>query len=349
MPKRPRSAVLLQRDWCAAITFCAALSAVACATAESPEFAPPVNDGGTAGAGATGGSSAATGGSSGAGVAGAGVAGSTTTGGSAGAGATGGSAGKGGSAGTATGGGAGKGGSAGSTGGSTGGSAGSAAGSGGSSGATTSGGTSGSSAGGSGNTAGTSNAGSSGGPPTGALFFDDFEDGSASDWISADDEGTPITGWSIVADGSSVFKQGSASSDPSWSIGGDVSWTDQIVEVKIKFDDVPDESAAALVAARFTSFDSYYYLEIRGDGGIKIRKRVDGSTGDVTRYDPDVPLTGNTWYTVGIGAVGTTLTAYFGGVPVAMGTDSDLARGGIGIGTAEEAVVAFDDVSVTAP
>ena len=64
---------------------------------------------------------------------------------------------------------------------------------------------------------------------------------------------------------------------------------------------------------------------------------------------PDVPLMGNTWYTVGIGAVGTTLTAYFGGVPVAMGTDSDLEEGGIGIGTAEEAIVAFDDVSVTAP
>jgi hypothetical protein len=180
-------------------------------------------------------------------------------------------------------------------------------------------------------------------------YFEDFEDFDPLKWVSRNDENEPVTGWSIVTDGSSVFKQSSASSDPSWSIGGDVSWTDQIVEVKIKFDDVPDESAMALVAARFTSFDAYYYLELRADGGIKIRKRVDGSTGDVTRYDPDVPLMGNTWYTVGIGAVGTTLTAYFGGVPVAMGTDGDLESGGIGIGTAEEAVVAFDDVSVTAP
>jgi hypothetical protein len=326
-----RSSLIRQNAWCGAV-LSACFATFACATAETPGYAPPVS-GGTGGTGGT---------SSGSGTAGTNVAGTATmggssgggvggtspgTGGSGGSGGSSGSGGKGGSAGAAAGGSSGKGGSAGSSG--------------------AGGSTSGSS--GSGGGAGAASGGSAGGPPSGSLFFDDFEDGDTSDWYSVDDEGMPISGWSLVEDGSTVFKQGSASSDPSWSIGGNVNWTDQVLEVKLKFDDVPDESAAALISARFQNFDSYYYLELRGDGGIKLRKRVDGSTTDVTRYDPDAPLAGNTWYTVGIGAVGTTLTAYFNGVAVATAADDSIPAGGIGIGTTEEAVVAFDDVSVTAP
>lgn len=327
-----RSKLIRHQAWSGAV-LCACFAACACATAETPEYAPPVS-GGTGGTGANGGSS----GTAGSNVAGTSTAGTATMGGSSGAGGSNagqsgggssGSAGKGGSSGSTAGGNAGKAGSAGASG------AAGASGNGGSSGGSGS--------------AGTASGGVAGGPPSGSIFFDDFEDGETSDWISVDDEGTPIGGWSLVEDGSTVFKQGSASSDPSWSIGGDVTWTDQVLEVKLKFDDVPDESAAALISARFRSFDAYYYLELRGDGGIKIRKRVDGSTSDVTRYDPDAPLAGNTWYTAGIGAVGTTLTAYFNGVAVATATDSSIPAGGIGIGTTEEAVVAFDDVSVTAP
>jgi hypothetical protein len=334
------SSLIRQNAWGGAL-LAACLATFACATAETPEYAPPVS-GGTGGGG-TGGSSS---GSSGTGTAGANVAGTTTMGGSSGSGAgtsTGGSnagtsgasasggssggAGQGGSAGSATGGATGKGGSAG--------------------GAGTGGSSSGS--GGGGGNAGAASGGGAGGPPSGSIFFDDFEDGDTQDWVNVDDEGVPISGWSLVQDGSTVFKQGSTSSDPSWAIGGNVNWTDQVLEVKLKFDGVPDESAAALISARFKNFDAYYYLELRADGGIKIRKRVDGSTSDVTRYDPDVPLTGDTWYTLGLGAVGATLTAYFNGVAVATATDSSIPAGGIGIGTTEEAVVAFDDVSVTAP
>jgi hypothetical protein len=325
-----RSSLIRQNAWCGAV-LSACFATFACATAETPGYAPPVS-GGTGGTGGTSSGSgtagtnvagtATMGGSSGGGVGGT----SPSTGGSGGSGGSSGSGGKGGSAGAAAGGSSGKGGSAGSSG--------------------AGGSTSGSSGSGG---AGAASGGSAGGPPSGSLFFDDFEDGDTSDWYSVDDEGMPISGWSLVEDGSTVFKQGSASSDPSWSIGGNVNWTDQVLEVKLKFDDVPDESAAALISARFQNFDSYYYLELRGDGGIKLRKRVDGSTTDVTRYDPDAPLAGNTWYTVGIGAVGTTLTAYFNGVAVATAADDSIPAGGIGIGTTEEAVVAFDDVSVTAP
>jgi hypothetical protein len=325
-----RSSLIRQNAWCSAV-LAACFATFACATAETPGYAPPVS-GGTGGTGGTSSGSgtagtnvagtATMGGSSGGGVGGT----SPSTGGSGGSGGSSGSGGKGGSAGAAAGGSSGKGGSAGSSG--------------------AGGSTSGSSGSGG---AGAASGGSAGGPPSGSLFFDDFEDGDTSDWYSVDDEGMPISGWSLVEDGSTVFKQGSASSDPSWSIGGNVNWTDQVLEVKLKFDDVPDESAAALISARFQNFDSYYYLELRGDGGIKLRKRVDGSTTDVTRYDPDAPLAGNTWYTVGIGAVGTTLTAYFNGVAVATAADDSIPAGGIGIGTTEEAVVAFDDVSVTAP
>lgn len=327
MPKRP--CVIRQYAWSALVLLSA------CAAPEEVEYTPPVGDGGSAGTGA------ASGGTSGG--AGTSVAGTSTTPGSSGSGGSGGSTGaNGGSGGTS--GSAGEGGSAATT------SMAGSASKGGSAGTSGTGGTSGSASGGSGNAGAGTSGGTGGGAPAGDLpFLDNFEDGNAAGWVSVDDEGAMVAGWSVVMDGTSVFKQGTASSDPSWSIGGNVAWTDQLVEVKLKFDDAPDESAAALIAARFKNFDAYYYLELRGDGGIKIRKRVEGSTGDVTRFDPDAPLSGNTWYTVGLGAVGSTLTAYFNGVPVATGTDSEVTAGGIGIGTTDEAIVSFDDVSVTAP
>jgi hypothetical protein len=56
----------------------------------------------------------------------------------------------------------------------------------------------------------------------------------------------------------------------------------------------------------------------------------------------------DTWYTLELAAVGTTLTAKLNGMVVAAGTDTALATGGIALGT-QNAVAAFDDVRVTPP
>jgi hypothetical protein len=58
-------------------------------------------------------------------------------------------------------------------------------------------------------------------------------------------------------------------------------------------------------------------------------------------------LVNGTWYTIGIGAKGSMVAAYFNGMPVAMGSSSGVTMGGIGL-TATDGVMAFDDVTVTA-
>jgi len=256
---------------------------------------------------------------------------------------TGGSSGAGGSDGSGAGAGSGAGGSSG-TGGSTGGTAGTG-------GATGSGG--GSATGGTGGSTGGTGAGGSGGSqPPGTLLFDDFEDNDTNGWIAdADDGNDKVGNWAVVPDGTNhVYKQQTEYSDPSWAIGGDSRWTDQIVETKVQFTSSSGDGKAFL-AARFSSFERYYFIEFSmndSDGQIKVRKRVDGSTNDILSVRTGGPVVSGTWYTIALSVVGTEIKAFFEGAEVGSGTDADLTVGGIGIGIVDS-VAAFDDVKVTSP
>ena len=256
------------------------------------------------------------------------------------------------------GGGSGKAGSGGSSGGGTSGSAGASAsgGTAGSSGSSGSGGSSGSSgSAGSGGTSGSSGSGSGGtgaNPPAGFLLFDDFEDGDAKGWISDVNNGNDVGNWAVVAGMTSqVYKQQTEYSDPSWAVGGDLAWTDQVVETKLQFTSSSAGDPVGYLAARLQSKDRYYFLEFHSNatnGSIKVRKRVDGSTTDlITSTKLGKPIIVGTWYTIGLSVVGTTLTASFDGNPVGTATDSALTNGGMALGIVD-AVAEFDDVKVTA-
>jgi hypothetical protein len=178
-----------------------------------------------------------------------------------------------------------------------------------------------------------------------ARLSDDFEAGTASDWIADTVDGD----WAVVADGTGkVYEQQRSDSNLSLAIGGKLPWTDQVVTAKVKMITYSSTSAIVDLAVRYQDPDNYYFVSLKADGSLKIRKRVGSSTNDVAAYKSGTAIVKGTWYTLGLSAVGTTLTATFNGMMVATGTATDLNNGGIALGT-QNTVAAFDDVTVTPP
>jgi len=187
--------------------------------------------------------------------------------------------------------------------------------------------------------------------PPGVLLVDDFEDGDTKGWIADMNDGTNVGNWSVVTDGASkVNSEQTEYSDPSFAVGGDVAWTDQVLEAKMKFVSSSSSSPIAYLAIRLTTKKTYYFLELHANdtnGSLKIRKRVDGSTIDlVGSFKTGVPVVVGTWYTIGLSAVGTTIGGSFNGTSIGTATDAELTHGGIALGVVD-AVAEFDDVKVT--
>jgi hypothetical protein len=188
-------------------------------------------------------------------------------------------------------------------------------------------------------------AGTSSLPAPDARAFSDFESGMPTGWIADTVNGN----WGVIADGAGkVYQQQLIDSTLSLAIGGKINWADQVVETKVKFVDFSSTSALVYVCVRYQNDDAYYFVALKADGSLKIRKRVDGSTDDLAAYKSNVPIVKGAWHTLGLAAVGTMLIAKYDGVPVAMAPDTALATGGIALGT-QNAIAAFDDVRVTPP
>jgi hypothetical protein len=186
------------------------------------------------------------------------------------------------------------------------------------------------------------------------LLSDDFEDGDASGWIADADDGDDLVGnWAVVEtdEGRAFAQLDDSFDDDSWAVGGDVNWTDASLEVRCRFTSVSDiEDAVMMLALRFQSKDNYYYAEFRGDGSVKIRKRVDGSEPDLSSEDLDRPAVVGQWMNLGFSVRGSSLEARLDGVLIGSAVvDTDLASGGIGLGVKEGAAVEFDDARVTVP
>jgi hypothetical protein len=184
-------------------------------------------------------------------------------------------------------------------------------------------------------------------------WTDDFESnaagGGAKGWL-ADPEDT--TGrWTVAMDGTTkVLQEQNAVTTLSRIVGGDIAWGDMKVEVRVKFATVT-ASSLALVGVRFNDFDHYYFVHLQGDGAVKIRKRIAGSTTDLVTYKSNIPLVAGTWYTLGFGFQGTTVTAYYNGAVVGMPLTeiaASLSSGGIMLGI-QNGSASFDDIKVVVP
>jgi len=192
------------------------------------------------------------------------------------------------------------------------------------------------------------------GPSGAVLLLDDFEDGDASGWIADADDGDDLVGsWAVVEtdEGHAYAQQDDAFDDDSWAVGGDVAWTDVSVDVRFRFTTAADiEDAVVMVALRFRSKESYYFLEYRGGGAVKLRKRVDGSESELASQDLDQVAVLGQWIDVTVTARGNTLEARVDGELLGSAVmDTELMSGGIGLGVAEGCAVQFDDVRVTRP
>ena len=176
--------------------------------------------------------------------------------------------------------------------------------------------------------------------PAGAqtvLFTDDFEDGNANGWTAFG--GT----WSVVTDGTRVYRQSSGSSRYR-SGAGSTAWTNYSVEARVKPTTWNGTDRFAGLAARLRDRYNGYVLALRSSGRVEMLRIVSGtSTALASR---PFPVTLGTWYTLRIDVVGTTLRGYVNGALQFTATDGTFAAGLVG-GATDYATASFDNFRVT--
>jgi hypothetical protein len=177
-------------------------------------------------------------------------------------------------------------------------------------------------------------------PDAGILFSDDFEQGGTAGWQTMDwnDAGAPDTDWSVfIGDIGAVYSEVSLDKKE-WHVAYAASGAvaDQIVEAKmrvVEFYDTTPSYVAALFARYDPSSDSGYFVALRGDGSVIIRKRVQGKNASWAA-GVDAGIAPGVWHVVRLEVLGDTANAFLDGSLIYSVVDSDpLAAGTAGLGT----------------
>jgi hypothetical protein len=122
---------------------------------------------------------------------------------------------------------------------------------------------------------------------------------------------------------------------------------DQVVEAKAHLDSYASPSAGWFgLLARWVNSHTYYYLAVRSNGRLDIRKKVNGTI-TVLRSVPFAATPG-TYYRFKLAVTGNELHAYVNDVFVAGAIDDAIAKGRYGIGTTGAAAT-FQDFRVEQP
>src|ERR687893_1243793 len=148
---------------------------------------------------------------------------------------------------------------------------------------------------------------------TQTLFADDFEDGDAKGWTKSG--GT----WTVVTDGTRVYKQSSTSSDAR-ARAGSSAWTNYAVQARVKALSFNGSDRFVALLARAQGSTSYYYLTLRNSNRLELKKLVSGSS--TTLASKAFTVTAGTWYTLRVEVVGNSLSAYVDGALQLTATDS---------------------------
>lgn len=172
--------------------------------------------------------------------------------------------------------------------------------------------------------------------PGGILFSDNFEDGDANGW-------TVVNGsWSVVTDGTKVYKQTSTTGE-GLVYAGNSAWTNYAVEAKLKL--YTTGTAATGIIGRYTNSNNYYLLRLHiGYGKVELYKKSGGTF--TLLQEAVMSINTNTWYTLKLVLNGTSLTGYVDGVQKVTATDSSISSGCIGVRAYTQSC-AVDDFMVT--
>ncbi len=167
------------------------------------------------------------------------------------------------------------------------------------------------------------------------VFSDNFEDGNANGWSKS--SGT----WSVVSDGSYVFKQASTSATCYAYTGS--SWTNYTVQARVKPLSFNGSGRTVSLCARFSSTSNFYALTLSNTNTLSIQKKVGGTTSALVSKTYTVQT--GTWYTLKVAVSGSSINAYVNGNLELSATDSSLASGKVGFAMIN-ASAEFDDIVV---
>ncbi len=168
------------------------------------------------------------------------------------------------------------------------------------------------------------------------LFSDNFEDGNSTGWSTSNGS------WSVVTDGSRVYKQ-SSTSTTAHAYGGTASWANYAAEARAKALSFNGTARYFGLMARYQSSSNYYFLTLSNANTLELKKKVGG--GVTVLASKSLAVATGTWYTLKLVVNGASLSGYVNGSLELSATDSSLATGRIGC-TTYNASAEFDDILV---
>ncbi|MEH1101371.1 pectate lyase family protein [Micromonospora sp. CPCC 205561] len=168
------------------------------------------------------------------------------------------------------------------------------------------------------------------------LFSDDFSDGNSSGWTASGGS------WSVTGDSARALRQSGTSSDAR-ALAGTSSWTDYSVQATVRPTAFNGSNRFVALLARAQSNTSYYYLALRSNNTVELKRLSGGSS--TTLDTASVPVAAGRTYTLRLEVVGGSLKGYVDGTLRTEATDTAYASGRIGVATFY-ASADFDDVRV---
>ncbi|SDS38076.1 O-Glycosyl hydrolase [Paenibacillaceae bacterium GAS479] len=169
------------------------------------------------------------------------------------------------------------------------------------------------------------------------LMTDNFEDGDAQGWTAGSGS------WSVVADGTNVYKQSANTANEAVTTRGDTAWTnyDILADVNLKS---TSNTAATGILGRYKDNNNYYYLRLNsGESKLQLLKKVNGTFTLLANLPQTVSL--NTTYKLRLSMNGSTIKGYLNGEEKISVTDTSLTAGKAGIRTYSQ-VATIDGVRV---
>jgi hypothetical protein len=171
-----------------------------------------------------------------------------------------------------------------------------------------------------------------------ALFGDDFETNSASQW-------TPVDGsWSVVSSNTYAYKQASASGE-GLALAGSTSWTNYTVTANVTLYDLASTGGSGIIA-RYQNASNFYMLRLHASGALQLYKKVGGTF--TLLASSAVSVTTNTVYTLTLQLNGSSLSGSLNGTKLISYTDTSLSSGEIGLRTFDQ-TASYDNLLVTTP